>query len=85
MEIELSRTEGNGYPVEYEEIEAPITVTPIKILKTDARALKEISHYDNPPLREVRCNSQTSVFLGDGDASGRGFGGILFLHYMYGQ
>ena len=47
-EIDFFRKEGNGHPVEYEGIEAPNTVTPVKRLKKDARALKELTDYDNP-------------------------------------
>ena len=61
---------------------------PAKRLKADAKALKELTEYNEPPLREVRCISQSSVYFGGGDASGRGFGGILFLtdgaHFRYG-
>ena len=62
---------------------------PVKRLQEDAKALKELTNYNEPPLKEVRCISQSSVFYGGGDASGMGFGGILFLpdgaHYRYGQ
>ena len=88
-EIDLFRNEGNGHPAEYESTEAPVTVIPAKRLKADARALKELTEFAIPPLKEVRCTNQSSVFLGGGDASGRGFGGILFLpdgaHFRYGQ
>ena len=48
-EIDLFRKEGNGLPVEYEGTEAPATVLPVKRLKADARALKTLCDYDNPP------------------------------------
>ena len=88
-EIDLVRKGGNFKAEKYITEKTPLTVLPAERLKADDRALKELTYYDEPPLREVRCTKQSSVFFGGGDASGRGVGGILILHdgshYRYGQ
>ena len=75
--------------MEYETTEARIIIVPAKRLRSDTEALSNLTKFTESPLKEVRCVKQSSVFLGGGDASGRGFGGILFLsdgaHFRYGQ
>ena len=60
-EIDLIR-DGNGQCQEYETLETPITVLQAKILAGDVKALKELTNYTEPPLREVRCTKKSSVF-----------------------
>ena len=70
----LVRKVGDYRATYYEKTKPPRIVSPVSRLKGDATVLKELTTLVDPPLRKVMCIKLGSVFLGGGDALGRGFG-----------
>ena len=88
-EIKLVRKVRDYRVTYYENAELPRTDLPVSRLKGGTTILKELTKSIDLPLRRVMCIKLSLAFLGGGDASGRGFGGIIFLRnevqFIYGQ
>ena len=60
-----------------DEITAPVSVRQLPRFKSDVRAMKELTDFENPPKLLARPRKGAKAVIIFGDASGEGFGSSL--------